>query len=196
MVQSIKSTKAIWSMFMINTLPITITGNCNYEEWLQYRNDLFTEYPINDKHLRLDIEVSFPRKLLSSVPVFFNPHIGNHYDAHETFYVCDDWSPISEVKVIKDTPHEAVTLRMIVESGHDTANKLRLLSTSCTIVHEWWAAKKNWNDFAYFNGCYWKITWNEYFGEWPGGKWRGLPFQDRRYYDSWNAGGSEFELRE
>lgn len=74
---------------------------------------------------------------------------------------------------------------MLVESSHQNpqGEKIRLMSTSCSIVHEWWAARPNWNDFAFWRGSFWKITWNEYFGDWPGGKWKGLPFQDRRHYD-------------
>jgi hypothetical protein len=157
----------------------------NYKEWVDQRNHWFQQYPVQppEKHLRLDIELTHPRRLMSEVPVSFNPHLPP-YDAYECFYICDDWSIIFDICNI-DTPHEEPVLRMLVESGHQEpwGERIRLLSTAGTIFHESWAARKNWNDFAFFRGQYWKITYNENFGDWPGGRVRGLPFQDRRHYN-------------
>lgn len=159
----------------------------NYEEWLNQRKEWFELYPTPkvEKHLRLDIELSYPNKLLSQVPTEFNPHHFHNYDSQELFYVCDDWSIIFDICEINPTPHMQPTLRMLVESGHANpwGEKIRLMSTSCSIFHESWAREKNWNDFAFFRGMYWRITYNENFGDWPGGRIWGLPFQDRRCYD-------------
>lgn len=155
------------------------------QKWLEQRDQWFSEYPlqpIESKHLRLDLELSFPRQQMSEVPVDKSPHF--NYDSRECFYVCADWSVIFNVEEIEDTQHERPTLRMLVESCHDNpmGDRIRLMSTACTIIHEHWAARQNWNDFAFFRGKFWRITWNEYFGDWPGGRIWGLPFQDRRHY--------------
>lgn len=156
----------------------------NYNEWINQREQWQQKYPSPppEQHLRLDIELSYPRKLLSQVPIDFNPHSYCNYDGYECFYVCDDWSTIFEVC---ESPHEQPTLRMLVESGHNNSwgEKIRLLSTSCSIFHEHWARYKNWNDFAFFRGMYWKITYNQALSDWPGGRVWGLPFQDRRHFN-------------
>lgn len=149
----------------------------NHEEWLDFRSNYFLKNPVDPNHLRLDIELSYNRSKLSDVPVDFYAHKDN-----ELFYVCHDWTPVTLPIEIYNGPHESPTMRMIVESSHGiNENNIRLMSTSCRIVHEWWAARKNWVDFAFYDKRYWRITWNEYFGEWPGGKWMGLPFQDRSH---------------
>lgn len=159
----------------------------SYDEWINIRLNNFEKYPVQplDKHLRLDIELSYPRKSLYDIPAGFSPHIGG-YDEIELFYVCEDWSVIFDIYKIKNSPHENPTLRMLVESGHENpwGERIRLFSTSSTIFHESWATNKNWHDFAYFRGHYWKITWNENFGGWPGGIVWGLPFQDCRHFDN------------
>lgn len=159
-----------------------------YAEWLELRNQHFAQYPLPpvEKHLRLDIELSYPRSRLSQVPTEFNPHYyDDGYDEQECFYVCCDWSVIFDVHIMTETPHEWPTLRMLVESGHREpwGERIRLLSTSSSIYHEPWAAQKNWNDFAFFRGMHWRVTYNENFGPWPGGRVRGLPFQDRRSFN-------------
>jgi hypothetical protein len=162
-----------------------------YEEWLDRRLGWFASYPVHPEHLRLDIELSYPRPHLSEVPVEFNPH-SFHSDPRECFYVCDDWTTIFDICMIQSKAFP--TVRMLVESSHKEpwGERIRLMSTSCCIVHEWWADRQNWNDFAFWRGNFWRITWNEYFGDWPGGKWFGLPFQDRRHYND----SCEGELRE
>lgn len=175
-----------------------------YTEWVEQRSRWLDQYPLRpleERHLRLDIELSHPCDKLSDIPVDFNPHGGYidfidivamqrgrtarlKYDARECFYVCDDWSVIFDVCTINDLGVDS-NLRMLVESSHKEpwGERIRLMSTSCSIVHEWWADRQNWHDFAFFRGKFWKIVWNEYFGSWPGGIVRGLPFQDRRHYD-------------
>lgn len=156
-----------------------------YDEWLSIREEHFLKYPLPpvENHLRLDIELSFPRQKPDEVPVSFNPHL--QHQEHNLHYVCDYWSVIFDVCRVENTPHGEPTLRMLVESGHRKpwGERIRLMSTSCKIYHESWARQKNWNDFALFRGQYWKVTWNENFGDWPGGKVWGLPFQDRRHYN-------------
>ncbi len=165
-----------------------------YDEWLRYREEWFRDNPIRPQHLRLDVELTFPRDRLRDVPIEFNPHHHGH-EAFHLFYVCADWTIRTPVVRINPSPHDAPTWRMIVESGHhDGRPRLRLMSTSCAIVHESWAARKNWNDFAYYVGMYWRITWNEFFGEWPGGRMWGLPFQDRRHYDVEDLDESDHSL--
>lgn len=159
-----------------------------YDTWLKQRDVWFKQYPtrpIECGILRLDIELKYPKNKLSQIPIRCHPHVD--YDPRECFYVCDDWSTIFDVWG-RGNPNcaECYTLRMLVESSHPKptfGEPIRLMSTSCSIIHEHWAARKNWNDFAFFRGRYWQITWNEYFGDWPGGIVRGLPFQDRRFYD-------------
>lgn len=155
----------------------------NYDQWLAHREEWFRHNPVKPEHLRLDIELTFPRVSYEGIPVEFNPH-GHGQDARHAYYVCDDWTLRTPLETISPSPHKEITLRTIVESGHkDDAPRIRLISTSSSIVHESWAARKNWNDFAYHNGVFWRVTWNEFFGEWPGGRMWGLPFQDRRHYD-------------
>lgn len=152
-----------------------------YDEWLAFREQWFRDNPVQDWHLRLDIELCHSRLNLDDVPVEFNPHCGHH--ERYLYYQCDDWTIRTDIATIEPTPHNSPTYRMIVESGHvDKRPRITLMSTSSSIVHESWAAKKNWNDFAYFGGKYLRMTWNEYFGQWPGGRMWGLPFQDRHHY--------------
>lgn len=137
--------------------------------------------PVQLHRLRLDIELTYPRDRLRDVPVEFNPHGGSMAGAYNLYYACNDWTIRTEVFEISPTPHRARTWRMIVESGHqDGGPRIELMSTSSSIVHESWAARKNWNDFAFHANKLWLVTWNEYFGEWPGGRFTGLPFHDRR----------------
>lgn len=149
-------------------------------EWLEQRWYWCEQYPLPpiDKHFRLDLELANPHAFLPHIKLDFNPHIG--YDANECFYVNDnDWSTIFNVCEIDDK------LRMLVECGHDKplGEPIRLLSTSSSFVHESWAARKNWHDFAFFRGMWWKVTWNEYFSGYPFGGHSHPAVRDRRYYD-------------
>ena len=151
------------------------------ENWLQQRkvwNEQYPVRPVSSRVLRLDIELAYPCKRLSDVPVLFNPHRFG-LDSRECFYVCADWSTIFDVWDIHGGH------RMLVESCHANpwGERIRLMSTSCTIVHESWAHYKNWHDFAFFRGKFWKVVYNEYLGDWPGGVLWGLPFQDRRHLE-------------
>ena len=123
-----------------------------YGDWFCIRHKWGLEYPTQPAHtkiIRLDIELSYPRNLISQVPVDNIKH--NGYFNDELFYICHDWSTIFDVVPIDDSPHDS-TLRMLVESGHQNpwGERMRLMSTSCSIVHESWADYKNWNDFAFF----------------------------------------------
>jgi len=42
----------------------------SYDEWINIRLNNFEKYPVQplDKHLRLDIELSYPRKSLYDIP--------------------------------------------------------------------------------------------------------------------------------
>jgi len=157
----------------------------NYKNWLESRNIWFKQYPthpIKKKHLRLDLELSYPRDVLSDIPVDYNPNNMFFDDPTECFYVCDDWSVIFEVFEIEDTPHERPTLRMLVESCHQdpVGERIRLMSTSCSIIKKPNEKQNSRHDFAFFRGKFWKVTWNEYFGQDPSSI-DGLPFKDKRH---------------
>lgn len=145
-----------------------------YDEWLGFRESCFKQYSCPAGHFRIDIELDYPKNSLYQVPVECEPH--RYYDSHECFYVCDEWSTIFGV-------HETNgRLRMLVESGHEQpwGEKIRLMSTSCSIVDPWWQ-KNTVNKFAFFRGKYWRLTWCEFLNDFPAGFGR-MPIQDRRHY--------------
>ena len=139
----------------------------SYQSWLEYRDYIFNSRSSPSFfNGRLDLELSYPNHELNDVPVPFNPHIGG-FAAHDCFYDWRGWKVVSDIVVMDDSPHD-VSLRVIVEASDN--GEIRLMSTASSIIHEWWAARRNWNDFAQFDGFFWRITWNEFFGPWPGGQ--------------------------
>lgn len=156
----------------------------NSQEWEKCVNIWTEQYPVQDienKHLRLEIELSNPSDNFSEIPVDFNPNNIFFDDPTECFYVCDDWSTIFEVMKMDDSEN----IRMLVESCHENpqGERIRLMSTSCSIVHKLNEKKNSRHDFAFFRGKFWKLTLNKYHGEYPEGKIDGLPFKDKRHLD-------------
>ena len=170
----------------------------HYQNWERWRAERCTEYPCPPGKWRLDIEIAHPRNKLREVPVPLdeferprNPHArvllnklgGVDYDSYELFYVCDDWSTIFGVHDAHRYDTNGESYRFLVESGHEQpwGERVRLMSTSCYIVDPWW--QKNYtNQFAFFRGKYWLVTFNGFLHDWPvQGFPPGCPIRDVRH---------------
>lgn len=155
----------------------------NYGDWLYNRSEWLRIYPRQDEHFRLDIELKGPYNSIQDIPVDFNPHIATS-DSRRLYYLCSDWSTIWNICNL-DTEH-GPRIRMLVECSHQHpwGEQITLMSTAHSIIHEWWADRQNWHDFALWRGQYWKLTWNECLSPFPFGR-GGLPYSDPERRDSY-----------
>ena len=158
----------------------------NYDHWMHLRDSHMKEYPVHPFHSRIDIELSNPiydARLLkscccNSANGFFsftdlqvcstclNRYRG--FDSDHLQYFNSDWSVIFNVYVIEDSPHNSLTLRMLVEKGHQKplGEKILFMSYEPYIDRCECTPFYNYNcliDFAFFRNSYWNVTWNQTF---------------------------------
>lgn len=163
----------------------------HYDNWVGYRNELCSYYPLQKGHFRADIELINPRLFLQDVPVERNPHGSGYflgffrprYDAHTCFYLCDDWTTVFDIHDVS-WQDGGDSYRFLIESNHvePKGERVILYSTSCDVWNEPWGMNKS-NHFAFFRNRFWYVSHIEFLHD----RWkfcRNYPMRDK--WKDWN----------
>lgn len=157
------------------------------DNWRCWRNDRLSVHPGEGKW-RFDLELANPREILEEVPVI-NERVHARHPPHTCLYECSDWSTIYGVY----GPHgHNSSHRMIVESQNPEplwGERITLLASSTYFKCEPWETNVP-NQFAYFRGWYWQVTFSELlYHEFPAGV--GYPLRDNRGMFTPRRGGEQ-----
>ena len=145
----------------------------HHDNWRRWRDERLSVHPGEGKW-RFDLDLRNPRDTLEEVPLT-NPNVHSWHPPHTCFYECDDWSTIYDFHQHSGEP----MFRMIVESQNPEpiwGERITLLASSSCFKTEPWGHNPS-NQFAYFRGQYWQVTFSELlYHEFPTGV--GYPLSD------------------
>ncbi len=162
----------------------------HHDNWHRWKDERLSVHPGEGKW-RFDLQLEHPRSVLEMVPVT-NSNVHGSRTPHTCFYECDDWSTIygAHLFEVNDGIRHHLRrpmFRMIVESQNPEplwGERITLLSTSTYFKCESWG-RNTPNQFAYFRGRYWQVTFSELLPrsgypnyEFPAGV--GYPLRDGR----------------
>lgn len=150
------------------------------DNWRRWRDERLSAHPCEGKW-RFDLQLEHSRTRLETVPATNQRVHGGGFHNHTCFYDCADWSTIYGAHLFR-LPHETSPrpmIRMIVESQNPEpiwGERVTLLSSSTYFKCEPWGRNVP-NQFAYFRGQYWQVTFSELLHhEFPAGV--GYPLRD------------------
>lgn len=150
------------------------------DNWRRWRDERLSVHPGEGKW-RFDLQLEHPCTELEMVPVT-NQRVHAHgggFSNHTCFYECSDWSTIYGSHLFHVNDERRLIFRMIVESQNPEplwGKRITLLSSSSYFKTDHWGHNPS-NQFAYFRGQYWQITFSELLHhEFPFGV--GYPIRD------------------